>query len=65
MKCTCENCKHRLDHPEGIICGNKLSFVDKNGTCADWDNEDFFDTTYLVAFTIIAIGIVLICANFL
>jgi hypothetical protein len=61
----CENCKHRLDHPEGIICNKRLLFVDNDATCLDWENDELFNPTKLVALAIVAIGIVLILGKFL
>ena len=65
MTPKCKNCKHRLDHPEGIICETSLNFVDPDYTCVDWENDDLFNPAKVVAFTIITIGIVILCANFL
>ena len=61
----CENCKHRLDHPEGIVCEDKLCFVEPDDTCLNWETKEVFDPTKLVAFTIVAIGIMILCAKFL
>ena len=61
----CENCKHRLDHPEGIVCEDKLCFVEPDDTCLDWENDELFKPTKLIAFTIVAIGIVILLAKIL
>ena len=65
MKCTCKNCKHCLEHPDGLMCGNKMVFVDKEDTCLDWDTYELFKPTKLIAFTIIAVGIVIFLAKIL
>lgn len=65
MKCTCSNCKYRLDHPDGIVCENKLAFVEPTDNCTEWETEELFDPTKLVAFTIIAIGITFLLGKFL
>lgn len=61
----CKNCKHRLDHPEGIMCDKRLLFVDNDATCLDWENDELFNPTKLVVLAIVVIGIVLICTKFL
>jgi hypothetical protein len=65
MKCICKNCKHRIEHSEGIICERNLAFTNPEATCLEWDNDELFKPHKLVAFAIVAIGIVLLCAKFL
>lgn len=65
MKCTCSNCKYRIEHPEGLICEKNLAFTNPEATCLDWDNDELFKPHKLVALAIVAIGIVLILGNFL
>lgn len=65
MECKCKNCKFAKEHEEGLMCTNKLCFVEPDGICLEWDNDELFKPHKLVAFTIIAIGIVLLLAKFL
>ena len=65
MICKCENCKHRVPHEEGLLCGNKLCFVEPTDNCTEWDNEELFDPTKLVALAIIVVGVVIVLAKFL
>ena len=65
MKCICKNCKHCLEHPDGKICDKNLIFVQEDDYCEGFENDELFDPSKLVAFTIIAIGIVILCAKFL
>lgn len=65
MKCICNNCKHCLEHSDGKVCGKHLIFVHNDDTCEGFENDDLFDPTKLVAFTIIAIGIVILCTKIL
>lgn len=61
----CGNCKHLLDHEDGAICGKTLLFTEDEDICHDWETEEVFNPTKLVALAIVAIGIVLLLANFL
>jgi hypothetical protein len=65
MKCICANCKYRIEQPEGIVCERNLAFTNPEATCLDWDNNELFKPTKLVALAIVVIGIVLILSNFL
>ena len=64
-KCVCRNCKHCLIHPEGLVCANRMVFIDKEDTCLDWDSEELFMPTAIIIFTIIAIAIIIFCAKIL
>lgn len=65
MKCNCNNCKHCLKHPDGLLCGKKLIFVERDNLCEDWNSEELFSPTALVIIMVIAVAIVAICAKFL
>lgn len=65
MKCICDTCKKCLQHPEGLLCSDKMVFVEPDDACLEWENDELFNPTKFVALAIVAIGIVLICANFL
>ena len=65
MECKCKNCKFAKEHEEGLMCTNKLYFVEPDDTCLEWDNDELFKPHKLVALAIVAIGIVLLCAKFL
>lgn len=47
------------------MCTKKLCFVRDEDFCPDFENDELFNPTKLVAFAIIVIGIVILCANFL
>ena len=59
----CKNCKHRLDHPDSIVCAKSLEFSDPEDTCIEWENEDFFNPKIMIALAIVAIGIVILLAK--
>lgn len=61
----CGNCKHLLDHEDGAICGKTLLFTEDKDICLDWETEEVFNPTKLVALAIVVIGIVLLLAKFL
>lgn len=61
----CGNCKHLLDHEDGAICGKTLLFTEDEDICLDWETEEVFNPTKLVALAIVVIGIVLLLAIFL
>ncbi len=65
MKCICDTCKKCLQHPEGLLCSDRMVFVEPNSTCLDWENDEIFNPTKLVALAIVAIGIVILLAKFL
>lgn len=61
----CKNCKYRLDHPDGLVCGKSLKFYDSEDTCIEWENEDFFNPKIMIALAIVTIGIVILLAKIL
>ena len=65
MKCVCKNCKHRLEHSDGKVCGKHLVFVQEEDYCMDFENGEFFDPTNLVLFTFAVVVIVLILSKIL
>lgn len=64
-KCVCRNCKHCLIHPEGLVCANRMVFVDKEDTCIDWDTDELSKPTKLIALTIILLAMIIILGKFL
>ena len=65
MECKCKNCKFAKEHEEGLMCTNKLCFVDKDDACVDWDSEELFSVPKWVIYALCAIGIVILCAKIL
>lgn len=65
MKCNCNNCNSCLQHPDGLLCSKKMVFVEKEDTCLEWESDENFEAGKLVALAIIAIGVVIMLANFL
>ena len=65
MKCTCETCKHCLAHPDGRLCSEKLIFVEEDDACLDWETDELFNPTKIVAFAIIVVGIIVLLSKFL
>ncbi len=59
MRGICRNCQHSCLHEEGRMCTKKLCFVRDEDFCSYFENDELFDPTKLVAFAIIAIGIVI------
>ena len=65
-RCICKNCNHSSDeHEDGRMCTKKMIFVQDNDYCPYFENDELFSINKLIAFTIVAIGIVLLCAKFL
>lgn len=62
---NCFNCQHSCLHEEGRMCTKKLCFVRDEGFCPDFENDELFDPTKLVAFAIIVIGIAILLSKFL
>ena len=65
MKHICKNCKHCLEHPYGRFCNKNLIFVQKDGPCDDFETKEMSDTTKLVLFTIVVLGIVIFLSKIL
>lgn len=65
MECKCKNCKFAKEHEEGLMCTNKLCFVDKDDACVDWDSDELFSVPKWAIYVLCAIGIVILCAKFL
>jgi hypothetical protein len=65
MKCICKNCKHCLEHPDGKICGKHLIFVHNDDTCEIFENDELFDPTKLVLFTVAVVAIVIFLSKIL
>jgi hypothetical protein len=65
MRCICKNCKHCLEHHEGLVCSKHMIFVHEDDTCEGFENDELFNPTKLVVLAIVVIGIVLLCAKFL
>lgn len=65
MRCICKNCKHCHEHDDGKLCAKHMVFVHEDDTCEGFENDELFSCNKLIAFTIVAIGIVLLCAKFL
>jgi hypothetical protein len=61
----CKNCKYRLDHPDGLLCGKSLKFSDPDDTCIEWENEDFLNPKKMVALAIVVVGIIAILSKIL
>lgn len=47
------------------MCTKKMIFVRDEDFCPDFENDELFDPTKLVAFTIIVIGIVIFLSKIL
>ena len=65
MKCICKNCKHCLEHPYGKFCNKNLIFVQKHDSCDDFETKEMSDTTKLVLFIIIVLGVVIFLSKIL
>ena len=65
MKCICDNCKRCLEHPEGLLCANKMTFVKKDDTCLDWENDELFNPTLLIVFSLAFLAIVMFLSKIL
>ena len=65
MKHICKNCKHCLEHPYGKFCNKNLIFIQKHDSCDDFETKEMSDTTKLVLFTIIVLGVVIFLSKIL
>ena len=65
MKCICKNCKHYLEHPDGKFCGKHLIFVHNDDTCEGFENDEMFNPTKLVLFTVAVVAIVIFLSKIL
>lgn len=65
MRCICRNCKHFIIDGDEKVCTKHILVVRGRDTCRDFENDEFFNPTKLVAFAIVTIGIVLILSKFL
>lgn len=65
MKCICNNCKHCLIHPDGLMCNKHLVFVHKDDTCEGFENDELLDPKKIAAFAIIIAGIVIFLSKIL
>lgn len=65
MKHICKNCKHCLEHPYGKFCNKNLIFVQKHDSCDDFETKEMSDTTKLVLFTIVVLGVVIFLSKIL
>ena len=54
----CKNCKHCHKHPDGNLCDKKLIFVQENGYCEGFEDNELFDLKNIVLFTVAVVGIV-------
>lgn len=61
----CKNCKHCHKHPDGNLCDKNLIFVQKDGSCDDFETKEMSDPTKLVLFAIVVLGIVIFLSKFL
>lgn len=65
MKCTCKNCKFAKEHEDGLMCTNKMCFVDKDDACVDWDSDKLFSVPMWIIYTLFAIVTATLCVNIL
>jgi hypothetical protein len=65
MRGICKNCEHSSNNEEGRICTKGLLFVNDNDFCDEFENNAIFDPSGIIAFTVVAIGIVILLAKFL
>lgn len=65
-RCICKNCKcSSVDPKQGRLCTKKMIFVHNDDYCPYFENNELFSCNKLIAFTIVAIGIVILLAKFL
>ena len=65
MECKCKNCKFAKENEDGLMCTNKLRFVDKDDACVDWDSDELFSVPMWIIYALFAIVTATLCANFL
>lgn len=55
----CKNCKHCHKHPDGNLCDKNLIFVQENGYCEGFEDNELFNPTKLVLFAVAVVAIVI------
>ena len=69
-KCNCTTCEHsclwKVDehYPEHTFCTKKMTFVEDNHVCDDWENNSMSSPIKMVGLAIISIILLIILQNF-
>lgn len=65
-RCICKNCKcSSVDPKQGRLCTKKMIFVHNDDYCPYFENDELFNPTKLVLFTVAVVAIVIFLSKIL